>query len=342
MRLRFDRSTISADQLIRRVADLWQSVFTTWRSKSQVSSRSSGASTLKVIRIPPHSLRGSRPRHEPTPGAVPGVRAQGVRTRGHLPRRRLHRNRLARAARVPVAFAVDCALRAERGAGRPSLARHDHVCHRRPLDVACARGRRNTPDSRQGSGRTIATDLLRPLNVPFSFFSDGFGRTVFHALVVVPSLLCALLLVHIDVPPLPRLALFGFALLQGYIVNSLLNFLMNSVAFWTLETFAIQLMVRWVSDLLSGQIIPLSFFAGSCRNAGRCTPIRSDLLDAAATTGQIAPELRFWRAAEPNDVDGALRAAGHDRLARRRAARRRSGRLIRRRVGATSAGRSES
>ena len=37
---------------------------------------------------------------------------------------------------------------------------------------------------------------------------------------------------------------------------------MNMVAFWTLETFAIQLMVRWASDLLSGQIIPLIFFPG--------------------------------------------------------------------------------
>jgi ABC-2 type transport system permease protein len=50
--------------------------------------------------------------------------------------------------------------------------------------------------------------------------------------------------------------------LIGYGVNFFLNFLMNSVAFWTLETFAIQLIVRWISDLLSGQIIPLTFFPG--------------------------------------------------------------------------------
>jgi ABC-2 type transport system permease protein len=37
---------------------------------------------------------------------------------------------------------------------------------------------------------------------------------------------------------------------------------MNSIAFWTLETFALQLIVRWVSDLLSGQVIPLTFFPG--------------------------------------------------------------------------------
>jgi ABC-2 type transport system permease protein len=51
----------------------------------------------------------------------------------------------------------------------------------------------------------------------------------------------------------------------GYCVNFLLNFLMNSIAFWTLETFAVQMMVRWISDLLSGQIIPLIFFPGVWR-----------------------------------------------------------------------------
>jgi len=60
--------------------------------------------------------------------------------------------------------------------------------------------------------------------------------------------------------PALGVALFAFSFALGYGVNFFLNFLMNSVAFWTLETFALQLMVRWVSDLLSGQIIPLSLF----------------------------------------------------------------------------------
>ena len=109
---------------------------------------------------------------------------------------------------------------------------------------------------------TIATDLMKPISVPFYFFSDGVGQTLLHAILVIPSVLFALLLVHIDVP---KPGVFGFFLLSfalGYLVNFFLNFLMNAIAFWTLETFAIQLIVRWVSDLLSGQIIPLTFFPG--------------------------------------------------------------------------------
>lgn len=109
---------------------------------------------------------------------------------------------------------------------------------------------------------TIATDLMKPISLPLYFFSDGFGQTVFHGLLIVPALLLALLLVRIDVPEPRVLAAFAVSFFLGYCVNFLLNFLMNSIAFWTLETFAVQMMVRWISDLLSGQIVPLIFFPG--------------------------------------------------------------------------------
>ena len=109
---------------------------------------------------------------------------------------------------------------------------------------------------------TIATDLMKPISLPLYFFSDGVGMTLLHAILIVPALILSLIIVRIDVPPAHVLAAFALSFLLGYLVNFLLNFLMNCVAFWTLETFAIQLMVRWVSDLLSGQIVPLIFFPG--------------------------------------------------------------------------------
>lgn len=109
---------------------------------------------------------------------------------------------------------------------------------------------------------TIATDLMKPIVVPFYFFSDGVGQTGLHALLIIPSVAFALLLVHVDLPSLPVLGVFFVSFLLGYLVNFFVNFLMNAVAFWTLETFAVQLIVRWVSDLLSGQLIPLTFFPG--------------------------------------------------------------------------------
>jgi ABC-2 type transport system permease protein len=112
---------------------------------------------------------------------------------------------------------------------------------------------------REGS---IATDLMKPINLPLYFFSDGFGQTLLHAMLIIPALALALLFVHIDVPPPLVLIAFAFSFALGYVVNFLMNFLMNTIAFWTLETFAIQLIVRWVSDILGGQIVPLIFFPG--------------------------------------------------------------------------------
>ena len=109
---------------------------------------------------------------------------------------------------------------------------------------------------------TIATDLMKPISLPMYFFSDGVGQTGLHAILVIPSILFALLLVRIDVPSPAVFLAFLVSFAIGYLVNFFLNFLMNAIAFWTLETFAIQLIVRWVSDLLSGQIIPLAFFPG--------------------------------------------------------------------------------
>jgi ABC-2 type transport system permease protein len=109
---------------------------------------------------------------------------------------------------------------------------------------------------------SIATDLMKPISPALFFFSDGVGQTALHALLILPSLGFALLMVHIDVPSPLTAAVFLLSFAIGYVVNFFLNFCMNCVAFWTMETFAIQLIVRWCSDLLSGQVIPLLFFPG--------------------------------------------------------------------------------
>jgi len=109
---------------------------------------------------------------------------------------------------------------------------------------------------------SIATDMMKPISPALFFFSDGAGQTALHTLLILPSLGFALLMVHIDVPSPVAMGAFVLSFAIGYVLNFLLNFCMNCAAFWTMETFAIQLIVRWCSDLLSGQIIPLLFFPG--------------------------------------------------------------------------------
>ncbi len=107
---------------------------------------------------------------------------------------------------------------------------------------------------------SIATDFMKPIIVPLYFFADGSGEVLFHATLIVPSLILALFLVHIDVPPPGVLLVFALSFVLGYFVGFCINFILNCTAFWTLEITAVQLIVTWVTDLLGGEIIPLVLF----------------------------------------------------------------------------------
>ncbi len=107
---------------------------------------------------------------------------------------------------------------------------------------------------------SIATDFMKPISVPFYFFSDGTGEVLFHAFLIVPALLLSLLLVHIDVPAPGVCAAFALSFVLGYFVGFFINFILNCIAFWTLEISAMQLILTWVTDLLGGGIIPLILF----------------------------------------------------------------------------------
>lgn len=114
---------------------------------------------------------------------------------------------------------------------------------------------------------SIATDFMKPIVVPFYFFADGTGEVLFHALLIVPSLAFALLVVHVDVPSASVLAAFALSLVLGYFVGFFINFILNCVAFWTLEIQAMQLIFTWLTDFLGGELVPLVFFPAALQGA---------------------------------------------------------------------------
>ena len=107
---------------------------------------------------------------------------------------------------------------------------------------------------------SIITDFLKPISVPLYYFADGTGEVLFHALLIVPSLALALLVVHVDVPTLGAACAFGLSFALGYGIGFCINFLLNCTAFWTLEISAVQMMVTWLTGLLGGELVPLVFF----------------------------------------------------------------------------------
>lgn len=107
---------------------------------------------------------------------------------------------------------------------------------------------------------SIATDFLKPINVPMFYFADGTGEVLFHALLIIPSLALGLLVVHIDVPPPGTLGVFALSATLGYFVAFFLNFMLNCTAFWTLEISSVQMIVTWLTGLLGGELVPLALF----------------------------------------------------------------------------------
>jgi ABC-type uncharacterized transport system permease subunit len=107
---------------------------------------------------------------------------------------------------------------------------------------------------------SIVTDFTKPISVPLYFFANGTGEVLFHALLILPALAFALLIVHIDVPSAATLVTFFISFALGYCVGFCINFILNCTAFWTLEISAVQMIVTWITDLAGGELIPLVLF----------------------------------------------------------------------------------
>jgi ABC-2 type transport system permease protein len=111
---------------------------------------------------------------------------------------------------------------------------------------------------REGS---IAIDLMRPISVPLYVLADTVGQTSFAALQIIPALLLSLLLVHLNAPvSFPAGIAFVASVALGFMVNFFLDLMMATITFWTMEIFGVQLMVQFISSLLSGSLVPLYFF----------------------------------------------------------------------------------
>ncbi len=143
---------------------------------------------------------------------------------------------------------------------------------------------------------SIATDFMKPISVPFYFFADGTGEVLFHATLIVPSLLFSLLIVHIDVPSPFVLAAFFVSFLLGYLVGFCINFILNCIAFWTLEIHAMQLIVTWVSDLFGGEIIPLVIFPAFLQKVAFALPFAAMFSTPLLIYVGVIPPARYAEA----------------------------------------------
>ncbi|WP_044641714.1 ABC transporter permease [Risungbinella massiliensis] len=109
---------------------------------------------------------------------------------------------------------------------------------------------------------TVAVQLLRPYNYLLTKVFLGFGEGLFRLLLFsIPGMILVSLVFPISLPTEPiTWAKFALSLLLGFLVNVEINLITGLLAFFVLNNAGILRAKRFVVEILSGLIIPISFF----------------------------------------------------------------------------------
>lgn len=122
----------------------------------------------------------------------------------------------------------------------------------------------------------IAIDLFRPVRYPITVVADGVGAMGFGLLQVLPALVLLSPFIELVAPPgLLAAGLFAVSALLGIAVSFAMTLMLNLTAFWILETFGIQMILRWVSLALSGAVVPVWFFPGALQAIAFALPFQA-------------------------------------------------------------------
>lgn len=125
----------------------------------------------------------------------------------------------------------------------------------------------------------VATDLHRPVDLQRAFFAQDVGRAAYQALWrAVPQFLLGAILFDVTIPAdALRWLVFGLSVCVAVVVSFAVRFLVNLTAFWLLDYRGPALLVLTVAHLLSGLIVPLSFFPEPFGDIARSLPFAAML-----------------------------------------------------------------
>ena len=125
----------------------------------------------------------------------------------------------------------------------------------------------------------VATDLQRPVDVQRAGFAADVGRAAYQLVWrAVPQFLLGALLFAITVPEdAARWIAFGLSLALAVAVSFGIRFLVNLCSFWLLDYRGPVLIAIAVNLVLSGAVIPLTFFPEPLDTILRLTPFAAVL-----------------------------------------------------------------
>jgi ABC-2 type transport system permease protein len=110
----------------------------------------------------------------------------------------------------------------------------------------------------------IATELLRPVSIIFSLFSQRVSGFIgFFILNALPTAIISVLLFGCLLPAgLVEFALFLLTLLISVVLMFFLEFMVGLVSFYTMNFYGVTFAKNAVFSILSGGVVPLFLFPG--------------------------------------------------------------------------------
>ncbi|MGV9305853.1 MULTISPECIES: ABC transporter permease [unclassified Nonomuraea] len=108
---------------------------------------------------------------------------------------------------------------------------------------------------------TVFFDLARPVGYLPQMAAFQAGHTA-GALLLLSPVVPVVLLVG-SITPTSHALPYAVTLALGYVIGLLMALLICLIGFWTMETGAISLLYRLVSQFFAGTMVPLSFFPGA-------------------------------------------------------------------------------
>jgi ABC-2 type transport system permease protein len=115
----------------------------------------------------------------------------------------------------------------------------------------------------------IAMQLIRPLSVQGMWLARAAGESAFRLmLLTAPTAVLVVLLFPVRAPAsASHMALFCAAALGSFVIFGGINFLIGTCAIHLTSILALVRAKIWLIELLSGVLIPISFFPGWARTA---------------------------------------------------------------------------
>jgi ABC-2 type transport system permease protein len=137
---------------------------------------------------------------------------------------------------------------------------------------------------------SVAIQFIRPYNYLVVKMTQGLGEGLCRLLLfTLPGMLIVLFLFPVQLPTDPLVwALFLVMLLFSYVINSQINILTGLSAFFLENNEGVLRLKRVSVDLMSGLIVPISFFPGWAQTVLGSLPFQAvTYLPSSVFTGRV-------------------------------------------------------